>query len=71
MEGKAGHSRKDQHAVVREKYDEVQSDGRYEEGMATTQRIPRPSSATTSHWRSPAMAACCAFIREDSRRIES
>jgi toxoflavin synthase len=34
MEGKAGHSRKDQHAVVREKYDEVQSDGRYEEGMA-------------------------------------
>jgi 2-polyprenyl-3-methyl-5-hydroxy-6-metoxy-1,4-benzoquinol methylase len=34
MEGKTGHSRKDQHDVVKEKYDEVQSDGRYEEGMA-------------------------------------
>src|SRR5688572_32933815 len=34
MEGKTGQSRKDQHDVVKEKYDEVQSDGRYEEGMA-------------------------------------
>jgi toxoflavin synthase len=34
MEEKTGHSRKDQHDVVKEKYDEVQSDGRYEEGMA-------------------------------------
>jgi 2-polyprenyl-3-methyl-5-hydroxy-6-metoxy-1,4-benzoquinol methylase len=34
MEGKTGHSRQDQHDVVKEKYDEVQSDGRYEEGMA-------------------------------------
>jgi toxoflavin synthase len=34
MEGKTGHSRKDLHDAVKEKYDEVQSDGRYEEGMA-------------------------------------
>jgi len=34
MEGKTGQSRKGQHDVVKEKYDEVQSDGRYEEGMA-------------------------------------
>jgi ubiquinone/menaquinone biosynthesis C-methylase UbiE len=34
MGGKKGHSQHDQHAVVKEKYDEVQSDGRYEEGMA-------------------------------------
>lgn len=34
MEGKTGHSRKDQHAVVREEFDDAQSDGRYEEGMA-------------------------------------
>lgn len=27
-------SRKDQHAMVKQEYDEVQSDGRYEEGMA-------------------------------------
>ena len=34
MEEKAGDSRKGQHDVVKETYDEVQSDGRYEEGMA-------------------------------------
>ena len=34
MEEKAGYSRKGQHDVVKETYDEVQSDGRYEEGMA-------------------------------------
>ena len=34
MEGKTGPSWKDQHDAVKEKYDEVQSDGRYEEGMA-------------------------------------
>ena len=34
MELKTGQSRKDQLDVVKEKYDEVQSDGRYEEGMA-------------------------------------
>ena len=34
MEVKTGQSRKDQRDVVRETYDEVQSDGRYEEGMA-------------------------------------
>jgi toxoflavin synthase len=34
MEGKTEHSQNDQHDVVKEKYDEVQSDGRYEEGMA-------------------------------------
>ena len=34
MEDTKGQSRKDEHDVVKEKYDEVQSDGRYEEGMA-------------------------------------
>jgi 2-polyprenyl-3-methyl-5-hydroxy-6-metoxy-1,4-benzoquinol methylase len=34
MERKTPQSRKDRHAVVRETYDEVQTDGRYEEGMA-------------------------------------
>ena len=34
MEVKTGQSPKDQRDVVRETYDEVQSDGRYEEGMA-------------------------------------
>jgi toxoflavin synthase len=34
MERQSGHSREDQHAIVRDQYDEVQSDGRYEEGMA-------------------------------------
>jgi len=34
MERPPGQSRKDQKAVVKETYDEVQTDGRYEEGMA-------------------------------------
>ena len=34
MKRKDGHSRKNQHAVVKEIYDDAQSDGRYEEGMA-------------------------------------
>jgi toxoflavin synthase len=34
MERQSGHTPKAQHAIVREQYDEVQSDGRYEEGMA-------------------------------------
>jgi toxoflavin synthase len=34
MEPQTKHSRTDQHDIVKQKYDEVQSDGRYEEGMA-------------------------------------
>jgi toxoflavin synthase len=34
MKPQPKHSRKEQHAVVKQKYDDVQSDGRYEEGMA-------------------------------------
>jgi 2-polyprenyl-3-methyl-5-hydroxy-6-metoxy-1,4-benzoquinol methylase len=34
MERQTPRARQDQHSVVKEKYDEVQSDGRYEEGMA-------------------------------------
>ena len=34
MERQPGHSSQDQHSIVKETYDEVQSDGRYEEGMA-------------------------------------
>lgn len=34
MERQPSDSRKDPHAIVKEKYDEVQRDGRYEEGMA-------------------------------------
>ena len=34
MERQPEHSQKDQHEIVKEKYDEVQSDGSYEEGMA-------------------------------------
>lgn len=34
MERQSGHSSQDQHSSVRETYDEAQSDGRYEEGMA-------------------------------------
>ena len=34
MERQPSDSRKDTHAIVKEKYDEVQRDGRYEEGMA-------------------------------------
>ena len=34
MERQPGQSSKDQHTIVKEKYDEVQSDGSYEEGMA-------------------------------------
>src|SRR5688500_10509181 len=35
MEPQTKHSQADQHDIVKQKYDEVQSDGRYEEGMAT------------------------------------
>ena len=34
MERQDLRTRQDQHSVVKEKYDEVQRDGRYEEGMA-------------------------------------
>lgn len=34
MERRRGHSSQDPHSIVKETYDEVQSDGRYEEGMA-------------------------------------
>jgi 2-polyprenyl-3-methyl-5-hydroxy-6-metoxy-1,4-benzoquinol methylase len=34
MEPQTKHSRADQHDIVTRKYDEVQSDGRYEEGIA-------------------------------------
>jgi ubiquinone/menaquinone biosynthesis C-methylase UbiE len=34
MKRQPHHSRKEQHAVIKQKYDDVQSDGRYEEGMA-------------------------------------
>src|SRR4029453_5999096 len=34
MERQTKHSRAGQHDSVKQKYDEVQSDGRYEEGMA-------------------------------------
>jgi 2-polyprenyl-3-methyl-5-hydroxy-6-metoxy-1,4-benzoquinol methylase len=34
MERQTKHSRAKQHDIVKQKYDEVQSDGRYEEGMA-------------------------------------
>ena len=34
MKRQPDHSRKERHAVVKQKYDDVQSDGRYEEGMA-------------------------------------
>jgi toxoflavin synthase len=34
MKRQPEHSRKEQHAVIKQKYDDVQSDGRYEEGMA-------------------------------------
>ena len=34
MERQTPRTRQDQHGVVKEQYDEVQSDGRYEEGMA-------------------------------------
>ena len=34
MKRHADHSRKEQHAAVKQKYDDAQSDGRYEEGMA-------------------------------------
>lgn len=65
MKRQADHSRKEQHAVIKQTYDDVQSDGRYEEGMA------RISSGTTFHWPSPAMVACCGFIPADSRSIGS
>ena len=34
MKRQSDHSRREQHAVIKQKYDDVQSDGRYEEGMA-------------------------------------
>ena len=34
MEPQTKHSQADQHDSVKQKYNEVQSDGRYEEGMA-------------------------------------
>jgi toxoflavin synthase len=34
MERRRDHSRTDQHAAIKQQYDDVQSDGRYEEGMA-------------------------------------
>jgi ubiquinone/menaquinone biosynthesis C-methylase UbiE len=34
MKRRTGRSRKAQHAIVKDQYDEVQSDGRFEEGMA-------------------------------------
>lgn len=34
MKPQSDHTRKEQHAVVKQTYDDVQSDGRYEEGMA-------------------------------------
>jgi hypothetical protein len=34
MERQTKHSQAEQHDIVKQKYDDVQSDGRYEEGMA-------------------------------------
>ena len=51
MERQPEHSPSNQHDIVKEKFDEVQSDGSYEEGMARMSDAPPPY--VFCHWTFP------------------